>query len=188
MLRGMFTNRSARNFLAPDLPPATTELADGSRLPIFEAADQLRAGGTSTILLAGHRYGMGSSRDWAAKGAALLGIRAVVARSFERIHRSNLIGMGILPIELSDDFIPATAGITARDRFVIDAVAESLVPRQQMNLRWIRSDGRVRDVAVRAAVETAQEVELLRAGGVFPSIIARALLRAPALRARKGPA
>jgi aconitate hydratase len=175
MLRGLFTNRSAKNHLAPDLAPATTELADGSRLPVFEAAEKLQKEGVSAILLAGHRYGMGSSRDWAAKGAALLGVRAIVARSFERIHRSNLIGMGILPIEITDSFVPAEAGILPDDRFQLEASPEHILPRQEMTMKWKRSDGTVCDVAARAAVDTRQEIELLRAGGVLPSIIKRSL-------------
>ncbi|WP_297839745.1 aconitate hydratase AcnA [uncultured Roseibium sp.] len=175
MLRGLFTNRSAKNHLAPDLAPATTELADGSRLPVFEAAEKLQKEGVSAILLAGHRYGMGSSRDWAAKGAALLGVRAIVARSFERIHRSNLIGMGILPIEIADSFVPAEAGILPDDRFQLEASPEHILPRQEMTMKWKRSDGTVCDVAARAAVDTRQEIELLRAGGVLPSIIKRSL-------------
>jgi aconitate hydratase len=175
MLRGLFTNRLARNFLAPDLPPAWTVLEDGTRLPVFEAADRLRAACRSAVLLAGERYGMGSSRDWAAKGAALLGLRAVIARSFERIHRRNLIGMGVLPLQLTDDFRPQDAGIRPSDRFRIDMPAEALAPGTVVPVLWQRADGSSRAIAARAAVETLQEVALLRQGGVLTAILNRVL-------------
>jgi len=175
MLRGLFTNKSAINYLAEDLPPAITELADGSRHLVFEAADRLREHQTPAILLAGHRYGMGSSRDWAAKGAALLGLRAVIARSFERIHRSNLIGMGVLPIEIADDFVPAEAGITPADRFGISVTAAMLTPRMPLEVTWIRADGTAQTIAARAAVDTTRDVDLLAVGGVLSSILRRML-------------
>ncbi|MGO4855330.1 aconitate hydratase AcnA [Phaeovulum sp. W22_SRMD_FR3] len=173
MLRGLFTNRLARNHLAADLPPAWTELADGRRLPVFEAAAELEVAGAPVVLLAGERYGMGSSRDWAAKGVALLGARAVIANSFERIHRTNLIGMGILPVEITGDFRPASAGIGAGDRVEIDVQAARLVPRQALTLTLVRADGRRDAIAARVAVETLQEVDLLRQGGVLSAILAR---------------
>ncbi|MFC0199768.1 aconitate hydratase AcnA [Paracoccus rhizosphaerae] len=177
MLRGLYTNRLARNYLSEDLPPAWTVLEDGTRLPVFEAADRQRAGGQSVVVLAGERYGMGSSRDWAAKGVALLGVRAVIANSFERIHRTNLIGMGILPIELSGGFRPHEAGIKPRDRFTVEAPVEGLVPRMEVPLVWLRADGRAQQLEARAAVETRQEVELLQQGGVLAAILNRVLKR-----------
>ncbi len=171
MLRGLFTNRLARNYLAPDLPPAHTVTEEGGVLPVHEAAERLLARDVPSVILAGDRYGMGSSRDWAAKGVALLGLRAVIARSFERIHRSNLIGMGVLPIEIMDAFNPATAGIRPTDRIEVDLSAEHLSPRITVPLRFVRADGTVTDIGARAAVETRQEVELLRCGGVLASIL-----------------
>ncbi len=175
MLRGLFNNKSVVNALAPDLAPAMTVLPDGRALPVFEAAEVLCRQEQPAILLAGHRYGMGSSRDWAAKGAALLGLRAVLARSFERIHRSNLIGMGILPVELAAGFIPAEAGITARDRFELDVVGDRLTPRMPLEIRWHREGGGIEVIRATAAVDTQQEVALLRAGGVLKSILNRML-------------
>ncbi|MCB1343389.1 MAG: aconitate hydratase AcnA [Pseudooceanicola sp.] len=171
MLRGLFTNRLARNHLG-DLPPAHTILDTGETLPLHLAADRLRASDTPAILLAGERYGMGSSRDWAAKGVALLGVRAVLARSFERIHRQNLIGMGILPLCIADDTRPASAGITAADRFAIDLPPEALTPNREVPVLWRHARG-TKSIAARAAVETGQEVDLLRQGGVLSALLRR---------------
>jgi len=127
------------------------------------------------VLLAGERYGMGSSRDWAAKGVALLGVRAVIARSFERIHRTNLIGMGVLPIEIADGFIPHEAGITAFDRFEIDVEPETLCPHQAQTIVRMHKDGKRDKLTCKAAVETWAEVDLLRQGGVLSMILNKTL-------------
>jgi len=173
MLRGLFTNRLVRNYLADNLSPSWTMLDDGACLPAYEAANVLADNGTAAIILAGERYGMGSSRDWAAKGVALLGCRAVVARSFERIHRTNLIGMGVLPVEIIDDFIPAEVGILPADRFCITLDPAALSPRIELQIQWSRSSGSKEIIKCRAAVETKAEVDLLRQGGVLSSILAR---------------
>lgn len=175
MLRGLFTNRLVRNHLQKGLAPSETVLEDGQVLPVFEAADLLAQRGQSTVLLAGERYGMGSSRDWAAKGVALLGARAVIARSFERIHRTNLIGMGILPLQIEDDFDPQNAGISAADTFEIDARAAQVSMLSEVSVRLVRSDGPVVLILCRAALETQQDVDLLKRGGVLPSILASSL-------------
>lgn len=177
MLRGLFTNRLARNHLSEDLAPAETLLEDGRRRPLFEAAAQLAAEGQSGVILAGERYGMGSSRDWAAKGVALLGCRAVIARSFERIHRTNLIGMGVLPLEIRGDLVPEKASIAPGDRFEIDARPEKLVPRDAILVTWRRADGQKVPLDCHAAVETRAEVEVLRQGGVLAAILKRVLKR-----------
>ncbi len=175
MLRGLCTNRLAVNHIGRNLPPAWTELEGGLRLPLHEAADMLSALERSTIILAGDRYGMGSSRDWAAKGVALLGVRAVVARSFERIHRQNLIGMGILPIEILDDWVPHRAGITPLDRFDISAHPETLRPAAPVPVVRIHACGTRQPISCRAAIETAREVDILRKGGVLSAILAGTL-------------
>lgn len=177
MLRGLFTNRLARNFLAEGLPPAVTVLEDGAPMPVYKAAEKLRIEGTPVVVLAGERYGMGSSRDWAAKGVALLGTRAVISRSFERIHRQNLIGMGVVPLVIADAFIPAEAGITAADRFAIDLPVEGLVPDREVRVAWLRADGTRAEIACRADVQTGQEVALLQQGGVLAAILNRTLGR-----------
>ncbi|WP_298260443.1 aconitate hydratase AcnA [uncultured Litoreibacter sp.] len=175
MLRGLFTNRLVRNQLQAGLAPSETVLEDGRTLPVFEAAIELSQSGQNAILLAGERYGMGSSRDWAAKGLALLGVRAVVARSFERIHRCNLIGMGILPLRIEDDFEPHSAGITASDKFTIDVPSETLTIGQRIPVQISRSNGLVDEISCCAAVETQQDLDLLRQGGVLPNILSSCL-------------
>lgn len=172
MLRGLFTNRLARNHLAAaELRPSWTVLADGTCLPHFEAAERLAAMAQPIVLFAGERYGMGSSRDWAAKGVAILGVRAVIARSFERIHRTNLIGMGVLPLEITDGFVPHEAGITAADRFEIDVTAAQLTPNRRVEIVRVRPDGSTAAITCRVAAETSAEVELLRHGGVLTAIL-----------------
>ncbi|MDX9861137.1 MAG: aconitate hydratase AcnA, partial [Rhodospirillales bacterium] len=130
MLRGLFTNGSVRNLLAPEIPPGSTVHAGtGEVMPLFRAAERYRTEGVSTVIVAGERYGMGSSRDWAAKGVGLLGVRAVLALSFERIHRSNLIGMGILPLKLPADASPRTLALAPGDEIEVDAPLAGLAPR-----------------------------------------------------------
>ncbi len=175
MVRGLFTNKLVRNHLKPGLALNETILSSGQVLPVFEAAQVLADSGENTLLLSGERYGMGSSRDWAAKGVALLGVRTVIARSFERIHRTNLIGMGILPLQISGDFDPQNAGITADDSFAINAPVSELQVRASMPVQWMRPDGADQIIPCHAAVETQQEVDLLRLGGVLPSILSTCL-------------
>lgn len=178
MLRGLFTNRLVHNYLAGKLSPSHT-IVTSSNEPMLlrDAADHYRAAGVSTVILAGERYGMGSSRDWAAKGAALLGVRAVIARSFERIHRSNLIGMGVLPIRIIDDFSPANVGITPQDRFTIRTSMESLKPQMKLSIEWVSAAGDSHTVAACAEVETRQELKILIAGGILPHILSKHISR-----------
>jgi aconitate hydratase len=123
------------------------------------------------VLVAGERYGTGSSRDWAAKGQRLLGVRAVLALSFERIHRSNLIGMGILPLRLPTELSPAVLQLAPGDRIEIDAQPDTLQPRCRIPVRLHRSDGACQAFDAVAAVETRLEIDLLRHGGVIPYIL-----------------
>lgn len=173
MLRGLFTNGSVRNLLAPDLAPGTTVLASGEVLPLWRAADRLRAEGTPAVIVAGERYGMGSSRDWAAKGAALLGVRAVLAAGFERIHRANLVGMGVLPLRLPAGLCPAELRLGPADWVSVALDPVSLVPRAEVPVRIARADGSTMDFSAVAAVETRLEIETLRQGGIMPAILDR---------------
>lgn len=174
MLRAAFHSKSLVNQLAPGAPVAhTVHAPSGDVLPIWEAAQRYRDGGDAVVLVAGERYGTGSSRDWAAKGQRLLGIRAVLALSFERIHRSNLIGMGILPLRL-----PHRLHLVPGDRIEADAPDATLEPRVPVPVRVLRNDGRVEPLLAFAAVETQFEVDVLRAGGVIPAILRRTLAAA----------
>lgn len=172
MMRAAFHNKTLVNQLKPGMPVAhTLHVPSGEVMPIWDAADRYREAGESVVVIAGERYGMGSSRDWAAKGQRLLGIRAVLAPSFERIHRSNLIGMGILPVRLEDGWCPQRMAMQPGDRVEVDAAPGRIEPRGPVAVRIVRADGRVEPVPARAAVETRMEVSLLRDGGVIPSIL-----------------
>jgi aconitate hydratase len=178
MLRGAFYTPALRNLLQPDAPVAhTLHVPSGAVLPIVDATQRYREAGESVVLVAGQRYGMGSSRDWAAKAQRLLGIRAVLAVDFERIHRSNLIGMGVLPLLLPAGSDPERLRIKPGDRFEIDAPADRLAPRTPITVHLHRADGASEMLCTVAAVDTALEVELLRAGGVIPYILAATIQR-----------
>ncbi|MFD4837514.1 aconitate hydratase AcnA [Achromobacter sp. NPDC058515] len=172
MMRAAFYSKSLANLLCPDAPVGHTLHAPSGRMePIWEAAGHYAQAGQPVVLVAGARFGTGSSRDWAAKGQRLLGIRAVLAVSFERIHRSNLIGMGILPLRLPEGVTPETLRIQSGDRIEIDADAAALAPRLAVPVRILRANGAIEPLAATAAVETRLEVSLLRKGGVIPAIL-----------------
>lgn len=172
MLRAAFHAKTLVNLLRPGLPLAhTLHVPSGEVMPIWDVAARYRDAGESVVLVAGERYGMGSSRDWAAKGQRLLGIRAVLASSFERIHRSNLIGMGILPLQLQDGGHPNRLALQPGDRIEIDATPDALAPRVPVPVHVVRRNGQREAVPAVAAVETQLEVRLLRQGGVMPTIL-----------------
>jgi aconitate hydratase len=176
MLRAAFHSKSLVNLLQPGMPVAhTLHVPSGEVQPIWEVARRYREAGESVVLVAGERYGTGSSRDWAAKGQRLLGIRAVLAMSFERIHRSNLIGMGILPLRLPQGADPKSLQLQPGDRIEVDAAPEALSPRCAVPVRLLRRDGRVETLTATAAVETQLEVALLRDGGVIPAILKKTI-------------
>ncbi|WP_298232212.1 aconitate hydratase AcnA [uncultured Azohydromonas sp.] len=176
MLRAAFHSKSLVNLLRPGMPVAhTLHVPSGDVQPIWEVARRYREAGEAVVLVAGERYGTGSSRDWAAKGQRLLGIRAVLAMSFERIHRSNLIGMGILPLRLPKGADPKSLQLLPGDRIEVDAMPAALSPRGPVPVRVLRADGRVEALMATAAVETQLEVALLRDGGVIPSILKKTM-------------
>ena len=172
MVRGLFTNRSVVNLLDGSLPPGQTIHEPSSeRMSLFDASRRYDQEGVSLVIVAGERYGMGSSRDWAAKGAGLLSARAILAVSFERIHRSNLVGMGVLPIKLPPGITPQSLALSVSDRIGIAAPAESLKPRMPIPVRIVRQDGSRFEFTATAAVETSLEVDTLKAGGIIPLIL-----------------
>lgn len=176
MVRGLFTNKAVRNLLGEGIPPGSTVFAPtGEVLPLWRAAERYKSEGHSVVIVAGERYGMGSSRDWAAKGASLLGARAVLASSFERIHRSNLVNMGVLPLRLPSDRDPSALALHPGDRLQVDAPAERLQPRTNVPVTILRADGSSETIFTQAAVETSLEVEVLASGGVIPLILQRTL-------------
>ncbi|KQT13877.1 aconitate hydratase [Ramlibacter sp. Leaf400] len=181
MVRAAFFNKSMRNLLAPQAPVGhTLHVPSGEVLPVWQAAQRYQDAGDAVVVLAGERYGMGSSRDWAAKGQRLLGIRAVVAVSFERIHRSNLIGMGILPLLLPAGVTPQSLDVQPGDRIEVQALPQDIAPRAPVKVTVVRSSGQKLELLARAAVETQLEASLLREGGVLPAILHRTLEAQPA--------
>ena len=175
MVRGLFANPAVRNLLCPDSPAGTTVHGPGGDVvPLAEAARRCRERGLAPVIIAGERYGTGSSRDWAAKGPALLGVRAVIAASFERIHRSNLIGMGILPLRLPPGTTPERLGLKAADYIEIAVPGDELRPGGTARLDIQRAVGGTETMQATLDLRTAQEVSLIRAGGVMPFMLARA--------------
>lgn len=173
MVRGAFTNRLAVNRLLPVGAPAgfTRHEPSGEIVPLTEAAERYGRDGAPLVLVAGERYGMGSSRDWAAKAVALLGVRAVIAASIERIHRTNLIGMGILPLLLPEGTHPDTLDIRSTDLFEIDLGPDRLTPRCEVPLAIFRPEAEPVRLVLRAAIETSLEITLLKSGGLIPHIL-----------------
>ncbi|HTJ61358.1 MAG TPA: aconitate hydratase AcnA [Candidatus Saccharimonadales bacterium] len=179
MIRGTFANIRLRNGLVPGREGWWTKhLPDGEVLTIFDAAERYRTEGIPLIVIAGKEYGSGSSRDWAAKGPALLGVRAVIAESFERIHRSNLVGMGILPLELPAGTSLASLGLTGEERFSIRGLAGGIEPRSRVTVDVVASDGTARSFDVIARLDNDSDVDYLRHGGILPMVL-RTLLQQP---------
>ena len=172
MVRGAFHNKSLHNYLAPDAPTAHTAHAPTGRImPLWDAAQQYAAAGESVVVVAGDRYGMGSSRDWAAKAQRLLGVRAVLATGFERIHRSNLIGMGILPLIITPDAYEVLQAMDPGDQLHIDAEPDQIEPQAEISVHLHRRGGDATRMIAHAAIDTDLEVRLLRNGGVIPTIL-----------------
>jgi aconitate hydratase len=167
MVRGTFANVRLRNLLLPEREgPWTVHLPDAEEMTIFAAAQRYIAEGVPLIVIAGKEYGSGSSRDWAAKGPKLLGVRAVIAESYERIHRSNLVGMGILPLQFRAGDSAASLGLSGREVFAIQGVDDARVG--DVRVTAAADSGARVDFAVRLRVETPHERDYLRHGGILP--------------------
>jgi aconitate hydratase len=174
MMRGTFANIRLRNLLTPDAEGNVTEhLPSGERMSIFDAAQRYAADGTPLVLLAGKEYGSGSSRDWAAKGPYLLGVRAVIAESYERIHRSNLVGMGILPLQYLPGENATALGLSGRERFSIAGIADGLRPHQEVAVTATYDDGRERRFRAIARLDGEIDVTYYRNGGVLQTVLRR---------------
>ena len=172
MMRGTFANVRLRNELAPDAEgPWTTHLLSGDRMTIYDAALRYRDEGVPLVVLAGKEYGSGSSRDWAAKGPALLGIRAVVAESFERIHRSNLVGLGVLPLQFSAGESAATLGLTGTETFDISGLAGGPTPRQEAQVVATAADGTETRFVATVRIDAPAEVEYYQHGGILQMVL-----------------
>jgi len=178
MMRGTFANVRLRNLMLPLQADGTPLLGgqtllqpDGVPMSIFDAAIRYQARNVPTIIFAGAEYGTGSSRDWAAKGTRLLGVRAVVAQSFERIHRGNLVGMGVLPLQFMDGDSIASLGIVGDEEFALLGLTDEVIPQQRVTLAIRRPDGAQRRVPLRLRIDTPVEVDYLRHGGILPYVM-----------------
>jgi aconitate hydratase len=169
MMRGTFANVRMRNLLVPGSEGTwTAHLPDGEELTIFDAAERYRAEGVPTIVLAGKEYGSGSSRDWAAKGPDLLGVRAVIAESYERIHRSNLLMCGIVPLQFMDGESLETLGLTGREEFSISGLENG-----EADEVTVRADDT--EFRARVRLDTPKERDYLRHGGILQYVLRRFL-------------
>jgi aconitate hydratase len=177
MMRGTFANIRLRNQIAPGTEGGWTtcwaDTPDGVVMPIYDAAVKYRDAGVPLVVIAGKEYGSGSSRDWAAKGTLLLGVTAVIAESFERIHRSNLVNMGVLPLEFKRGESASAHGLTGREVFDLIGSGASLSPRGDVTVRALRDDRRVAEFTVTARVDTPEELMAFRHGGILPYVLRR---------------
>ncbi|HEX3063982.1 MAG TPA: aconitate hydratase, partial [Dongiaceae bacterium] len=179
MMRGTFANIRLKNEMVPGTEGGITKhLPDGEIVSIYDAAMRYQGDGVPLVVVAGKEYGAGSSRDWAAKGPKLLGIRAVLAESFERIHRSNLIGMGVLPLQFKEGATRRSLALTGEEVFDIGGFAGGITPGMAVAVTLKRVDGRSETISTTCRIDTLDEVEYFRHGGILPYVLRR--LRAEA--------
>ncbi len=177
MTRGTFANIRIRNLLAPGTEGGVTRhLPDGAVMSIYDAAMQYKAEGTPLVVLAGAEYGSGSSRDWAAKGPFLQGVRVAIAASFERIHRSNLVMMGVLPLELPAGSTWQSLGLTGEEVFEFPTLDDNLQPRQKLKVTATAPDGKKNEFEATVRIDTPVELDYYRNGGILQTVL-RKLLR-----------
>jgi len=178
MMRGTFGNVRIKNLMVPGVEGGVTiHQPSGDRMSIYDAALRYQEDKIPLVVLAGLEYGTGSSRDWAAKGTALLGVQAVVARSFERIHRSNLVGMGVLPLQFEEGATVGSLNIDGTETFDILGLGESITPRQKATLAVHRSKGTTEEIPVTLRIDTPVEVEYYRHGGILPYVLRQLLVQ-----------
>jgi aconitate hydratase len=171
MTRGTFANVRIKNLMVPGVEGGVTvHQPDGERMSIYDASIKYQKEGTPLVVIAGQEYGTGSSRDWAAKGTKLLGVRAVVAQSFERIHRSNLVGMGVLPLQFEEGTNAKSLNLDGTETFDITGLA-SVRPRQRVKLTIHRKNGQTQDVPLILRIDTPIEVEYYQSGGILPFVL-----------------
>jgi aconitate hydratase len=169
MMRGTFANIRIRNEMVPGVEGGMSRF-EGQVMPIYDAAMKYQAQGTPLVVIAGKEYGTGSSRDWAAKGTNLLGVRAVIVESFERIHRSNLVGMGVLPLQFTDEDTRESLGLTGDDSFTIRGIAD-LIPGQDVEVTVTRPNGDSFCFSAKCRIDTANEMEYYRNGGILQYVL-----------------
>ena len=172
MMRGTFANIRIRNEMAPGTEGGVTRhLPDGEVMAIYDAAMKYQAEGVPLVVVGGKEYGTGSSRDWAAKGTKLLGVRAVIVESFERIHRSNLVGMGVLPLQFKDGASRQTLKLDGSEIFDITGIEDGITPLMDVACRITRADGGTEDLALLCRIDTVDEVQYLQSGGILQHVL-----------------
>jgi len=172
MMRGTFANIRIRNEMVPGVEGGFTKhQPSGEQMPVYDAAMRYQTDGVPLIVFGGKEYGTGSSRDWAAKGTTLLGVKAVIAESFERIHRSNLVGMGVLPLQFKDGESRSGLGIDGSETFDIEGIAGDPKPGQDIKMTITRADGSTQEVTLKSRIDTVTEVDYYRHGGVLNYVL-----------------
>jgi len=176
MVRGTFANVRIKNLMVPGVEGGVTiHHPDGERMSIYDAAMRYQDEKVPLVIVAGQEYGTGSSRDWAAKGTSLLGVKAVIAQSFERIHRSNLVGMGVLPCQFKDDTSAASLKLDGSETFDVLGVESGIEPRQDVTLIIHRADGTSEEIPITLRIDTPIEVDYYRHGGILPYVLRQLL-------------
>jgi aconitate hydratase len=179
MTRGTFANVRIKNLMVPGVEGGVTKFQpDGEQLSIYDAAIKYQAAKIPLVILAGQEYGTGSSRDWAAKGTNLLGVKAVVAQSFERIHRSNLVGMGVLPLQFKEGVTAQTLKLDGTETYDIVGLDANIKPQQDLTLKITRKNGAVENVNVRCRIDTPIEIDYYQHGGILPFVLRQLVAKA----------
>jgi aconitate hydratase len=179
MTRGTFANVRIKNLMVPGVEGGVTKLQpSGEQVSIYDASIKYQAQKTPLVILAGQEYGTGSSRDWAAKGTNLLGVKAVVAQSFERIHRSNLVGMGVLPLQFKEGVNAQTLKLDGTETYDIVGLDANIKPQQDLTLKISRKDGSVENVNVRCRIDTPIEIDYYQHGGILPYVLRQLVAKA----------
>jgi aconitate hydratase len=170
-MRATFANIRLRNCMVPGVEGGVTALQpEGTQMRIFEATEEYARRGTPLVVIAGRNYGCGSSRDWAAKGVALLGVKAVIAEGFERIHRTNLVGMGVLPLQFGDGVTAGTLGLDGTESYAITGLDADFPVRGEAVLTIIRKDGKSETVPLTIRLDTPEDIAYWRHGGILPFV------------------
>jgi aconitate hydratase len=176
MVRGTFANIRLKNLMVPGVEGGVTvHVPSGQRMDVYDAAERYRAEGTPLVVIAGKEYGSGSSRDWAAKGTLLLGVRAVLAESYERIHRSNLVGMGVLPLQFKPGQNAESLGLGGRERLSIAGISGEIRPRQEVTVQTERPDRSRSAFQAIARLDTPVEINYYRNGGILHTVLRKML-------------
>ncbi|MGH9453995.1 MAG: aconitate hydratase, partial [Terriglobia bacterium] len=176
MVRGTFANIRLKNLLAPDVEGGVTvHMPSGEPMSIYDAAVRYQAQQVPLLVIAGKEYGAGSSRDWAAKGTLLLGVSAVIAETYERIHRSNLVGMGVLPLQFKPGENPASLGLTGQEIYDIEGISGEIKPHQELTVKASTPGQPPKTFKVIARLDSATDVNYYKNGGILQTVLRRML-------------